>query len=118
MGASRWLIGLGFLAMPFVPLDAAAQSYPPPYYPRPYYPPPYYPPPDREYYPPPDYYERPPLRELGTRCNSRLPPGYSARRLVCDIVRPRPLGQPCVCPPPEPPPGYPPGPYLDGRVVR
>lgn len=80
-----------------------------------YYRPPYYPPPYPEPYPP-GYYP-PPRRALGERCDSRLPPGYAQRRLICDIVRPRPLGQPCVCPPPPPPPGYPPGPYLNGRVI-
>jgi hypothetical protein len=74
----------------------------------------YYPPPG--YYPPPAYYPRPAYR-LGGRCNARVPTAYGPRRLICAIIRPRPIGRRCVCPPPPPPPGYPPGPYLNGRVV-
>ena len=115
---------LGTLAVLSAAPDAAAQYYPPPGY----APPPGYPPsppltyPPRDYYePPPAYYEPPPpyypSHALGGRCDSRLRTLDGPRRLVCDIVRPRPLGRPCVCPPPPPPPGYPPGPYLNGRVV-
>ena len=91
-----WAV-LGLLAMLDAASDAAAQYYPPP-----------------AYYPPPGYGPR---VALGGRCSARLPTAYGPRRLFCDIIRPRPLGRPCVCPPPAPPPGYPPGPYLNGRVV-
>lgn len=69
-----------------------------------------------QYYPPPGYYPRPVI-ELGGRCDARVPTAYGPRRLICPIVRARPLGRPCVCPPPPPPPGYPVGPYLNGRVI-
>lgn len=78
----------------------------------------YYEPAPQPYYaPPPVYAPPPPRRVLGGRCNARLPTTAGPQRIVCPIVRPRPLGRPCVCPPPPPPPGYPPGPYLNGRVV-
>ena len=81
-----------------------------------YYPPRDYPPrgPDPYYAPPPGYY--PPPRP-GYRCDAVLRTPYGRRQLICDIVEPKPLGAGCVCPPPPPPPGYPPGPYLRGRVV-
>jgi len=104
MGVWRRWACLAILATLAAP-DATAQYYGPRYA----EPPPYVDP----YRPPPGYYQP----ALGTRCDSRLPTGYGPRRLICDIVRPRPLGRPCVCPPPPPPPGYPPGPYLNGRVV-
>ena len=75
-----------------------------------YYPPGYYP-------PPPGYYAPPPRRVLGGRCDARLPTAYGPRRLICDIVRAKPLGRPCACPPPRPPPGYAPGPFVGGRVI-
>ena len=103
MTRSCWAV-LGVLAVLGAAPDATAQYDPPP----PGYPSPAYPP--RGYYPPP----RP---AFGGRCSARLPTAYGPRRLICDIVRARPLGRPCVCPPPAPPPGYPPGPYLNGRVI-
>ncbi len=96
------MLFLGGLAAGGMAAPAQAQYYEPA--PQPYYAPP------PGYYPPP-----PPRRVLGGRCNARFP--ASPQRIVCPIVRPRPLGRPCVCPPPPPPPGYAPGPYLNGRVV-
>lgn len=99
---------------------ASAQYYPPPDYPPPAYPPPAYAPPvyPQPAYPPPAYpppgYYRPPRAELGFRCDARLPTGYGAAPLICDIVRPRPVGRPCSCPPP---PGYPRGELFGGRVI-
>jgi hypothetical protein len=75
----------------------------------------YYPP--SGYYPPPGTHPRPGYR-LGGRCNARLRTAYGPRHVICAIGRPRPIGQRCGCPPPPPPPGYPPGPFLNGRVVR
>ena len=107
------LVFLGLVIASLAAPDAVAQYYPgyDPYYyyPR-QYPPPYAPP-----YPPPGYY--PPRVELGGRCNTWTPAAYGPSRLICDIIRPRPIGRPCVCPPPPSPPGYPPGPYLNGRVI-
>jgi hypothetical protein len=85
---------------------------------------PYYaappPPPPPGYYPPPGYapppYERP--VEFGRRCEARLRTPEGPRRLVCEIIRPKPIGESCACPPPEPPPGYAPGPYVGGRTIR
>lgn len=70
-----------------------------------------------QYYPPPGYYPRPGHR-LGGRCDARLPTRYGPRHVICAIGRPRPVGRHCGCPPPPPPRGYPPGPFLNGRVVR
>lgn len=97
---------LGLLAASGAASDAAAQYYRPPRE--------YYEPPPAYYQPPPPHYPR---HALGGRCDSRLLTADGPRSLVCDIVRPRLLGQPCVCPPPPSPPGYRPGPYLNGRVV-
>jgi hypothetical protein len=102
MEVRRGLACLGVLAALVVAPDAVAQYYPSQYYPAPYPPP--------GYYPPPAY-------RLGGRCNARVPTAYGPRRLICDLIRPRPVGRPCICPPPPPPPGYPPGPYLNGRVI-
>ncbi len=80
---------------------------------------PYYDGPPRGYRgePPPGYREPPPrfARDLGQRCRVRLRTDIGRTRYVCPIVRARPVGRPCVCPPPR---GYGPGPYLDGVVIN
>lgn len=99
---------LGLLASLGVPTAADAQ------YNAPYgVPPPgYYEP------PPPAYYEPPPrYRALGGRCEVQLRTRSGPRREICEIVRPRPIGRPCACPPPPLPPGYAPGPFINGRVI-
>ena len=84
----RRLVVIGLL-MVASGTDAAAQ-----YYGRPYYAPP------------------PPRRTLGYECATRIATAYGPRGLICPLARPRPIGRPCVCPPPGP------GPFLNGRVVR
>jgi hypothetical protein len=66
-------------------------------------------------YPPPGYGERPFRRRFGRRCDAFLPSAYGPRREFCLLIRPRPRGEPCHCPPPA---NYGPGPWLQGRVVR
>ena len=61
-------------------------------------------------YEPRGYYGRP---DLGRRCEAGLPTGYGVRPLICPIVRPRPIGRPCVCPAP---PRFGGGSY-EGRVI-
>ena len=73
------------------------------------------PPPPPGYYPPPGY-ARP--VEFGRRCDAVVRSPYGRRHLVCEIIRPKPLGEPCACPPPPPPPGYEEGPYVGGRTIR
>lgn len=76
----------------------------------------YYPPGPGYYPPAPGYYGeyyRP--RPLGDRCEvwEHLP--YErGRRAFCRIVRARPLGAPCECPPPA---AFPNHPWSHGRVV-
>lgn len=48
----------------------------------------------------PGYRPRGYYADLGRRCEAGLPTGYGVRPLICPIVRPRPLGRPCVCPAP------------------
>jgi hypothetical protein len=68
-----------------------------------------------QYYPPPPGYGYgPPRYAFGRRCASRLPTAYGPRREICPIVRPRPIDEPCRCPPP---PDYGPGPWLRGHVI-
>lgn len=77
------------------------------------------PPPPPGYYaapPPPPYYEERRV-PFGRHCEAFLRTGYGPRRLFCRIVDPKPLGEPCACPPPTPP-GYEPGPFVGGRTVR
>ena len=96
--AAGWLIlGLAAFAGP-----AEAQYYREP------------PPPPPGYYPPRGYEREP----FGRRCEAFLRTQYGPRRLVCRIIRAKPLGAECACPPPEPPPGYAPGPYVGGRTIR
>lgn len=83
------------------------------------------PPPPPGYYPPPGYdrpYERPREYErrvpFGRRCDAVIRTPEGRRHLICEIIRPKPLGEECACPPPPPPPGFPPGPYIGGRTVR
>jgi len=107
MGLRQGLACLSMLTAVAMAPNAVAQEYVQfyPEYPAPgYYPPPLPPP------PPPPY-------QLGGRCDAWVPTAYGSGRLICDIISPRPLGQPCICPPPLPPPGYAPGPYLNGRVI-
>ena len=78
-----------------------------------YAPPP--PPPPPGYYPPPGYAPEP---RFGRHCEVRLETREGPRGLVCRIIRPKPLGEECACPPPPPPPGYAPGPYVGGRTIR
>ena len=99
---------LAFAATVALATPVQAQYYedrppPPGYYPAPRY--------DEG---PPRYYEPPRVR-FGRACEAFLPPEYGSRRIVCPIVRAKPLGEECACPPP---PGYPPGPYFGGRTVR
>ena len=63
------------------------------------------------YYPPPAY-ERVPF---GRRCRAFVRTRHGPERVICRIIRAKPLGEPCACPPP---PGYGPGPYVGGRTVR
>jgi hypothetical protein len=79
------------------------------YYERP--PPGYYPAP--AYVPPPPRYRVP----YGRRCDAVLETPYGPRQLICPIVDPKPLGEPCACPPPRVR-GYPPGPYVGGQTIR
>ncbi len=72
------------------------------------------PPPPPGYYPPPGYGRR---IEFGQRCDAVLHTPYGRRHVICEIIRPKPLGERCACPPPPPPPGYPPGPFVGGRTV-
>ena len=72
-----------------------------------------------QYYPP-GYYRPPPpradpyySRDIGYRCNAFRPPRFGARHEICPIRDPKPIGEPCVCPPP---PGYG-GPWLRGRTI-
>ena len=88
--------GLVLLAVMALPWDAAAQYY--------------------QDYPPPGYYP-PPRPAFGGRCRARADTPNGPERLICAIRRPRPLGEPCDCPPPVPPPGYAAGPPLGGRVI-
>ncbi len=101
MKRSVWIATWGALALIGLTGQATAQYYPPP-------PPGYYPPPPPAYYPPR-------RRFFGRQCDALLPTGYGPERTLCPLVRPRPLGEPCRCPPP---PNYPPGPWPRGRVVR
>ena len=88
-------------------VPAAAQYYQPP------------PPPPPGYYPPPGGYPPPRYRvPYGRRCDATMETPYGPRQLICPIVDPKPLGEPCACPPPRPPRGYPPGPYVGGRTIR
>lgn len=100
------LVGAGLAAglLAFAAGEAWAQYYP-------YNPPP--PPPPGYYPPPPGYYPR----RVGYHCDAFLPGPYGGRREICEIVEPRPLGRPCVCPPPPAPYGYPAPPPPRGRVV-
>jgi len=107
MGLRQGLACLGILAAVVAAPNAVAQEHAQ-FYPE-YAAPGYYPPPP----PPPP----PPPYQLGGRCDAWAPTTYGSGRLICDIIRPRPLGLPCICPPPLPPPGYAPGPYLNGRVI-
>lgn len=68
-----------------------------------------------QYYDPyaPGYRPRGYYADLGRRCEAGLPTGYGTRPLICPIVRPRPLGRPCVCPAP---PRFGGGSY-EGRVI-
>lgn len=104
------LVGTG-LVVAGLAVCAAGQEAQAQYYP--YAPPPPYSAPPPGYYPPPP----PPGRRVGYRCDAYLPTYYGPRREICEIVEPRPLGRPCICPPPPPPPGYPFPPPLRGRVV-
>lgn len=106
MKGSVWVAAFAGIALAGVAGQAAAQYYEPP--PPP--PPGYYPSP-----PPPGYYPPPPRRyALGGRCRARLPTAYGPEREFCVLARPRPLGEPCRCPPP---PNYPPGAWPRGRVI-
>ena len=71
------------------------------------------PPPPPGYYPPRGYEPVP----FGRRCEAFLQSRYGSQRVVCRIVRAKPLGEECACPPPPPPPGYAPGPYVGGRTI-
>ena len=96
---------------------AYAQYYPPP---------PSYPPPPPGYDRPPDYpppgYGRPdygdrefPRERFGRRCDSVLRTREGPRQLICEIIRPKPLGEECACPPP---PGYDPDRFVPGVTIR
>ncbi len=54
----------------------------------------------------------------GYRCNTRFHTPYRVPRIVCPLIRPKPVGYICHCPAPPPPPGYAYGPPLVGRVIR
>ena len=90
----------------------AAQMTPVQYYERP--------PPPPGYYPAPGYYPPPPPRyrvPYGSRCDTMLETPYGPQQMICPIREPKPLGEPCACPPPRQR-GYPPGPYVGGRTIR
>ncbi len=74
---------------------------------------------DRPPPPPPGYYPRRGYEPepFGRHCEAFLRTQYGPQRLVCRIIRAKPLGEECACPPPPPPPGYAPGPYVGGRTV-
>lgn len=93
---------LALLLTVSVAAPAAAQ-----YYERP--PPGYYAP--RGEYPPPRYRVR-----LGARCDAVLETPYGPRQMICPIVEPKPLGEPCGCPPPRRS-GYR-GEYVAGSTIR
>ena len=87
----RNVFALGLLAVVAAATPAAAQYYggpPPP-------PPGYYPPGPPGYYPPPRV-------PFGRRCEATMETPYGPRQLVCPIRDPKPLGEPCGCPPPRP----------------
>lgn len=102
---------LALLASAAVAGTASAQypgSAPPPYYgPPPSYGQPYYGRP--EYAPSRPPYERRFERRVGGRCDAFTPGG---RQVVCELYRPKEMGESCVCPP-----RFAGGPYAQGRVI-
>ena len=72
--------------------------------------------------PPDGYYERPgyppPERRhirFGDRCDAVLRTRHGPERLSCPLIRAKPLGEECGCPPPR---GYPGEGFIPGRTVR
>ncbi len=53
----------------------------------------------------------------GYRCDARFRTPNRIRRIVCPLIRPKPVSYICHCPPPPPPPGYSYGPPIEGRVI-
>ncbi len=77
---------------------------------RPHSPPPVY---EVPAYPPPPPYRR--HIRFGDKCDALLPTRDGPEQLVCPIIRAKPLGEPCACPPPR---GYPWDRFIPGRTVR
>ena len=63
-------------------------------------------------YPPPPYRRH--IR-FGDKCDAVLPTRDGPAQLICPIIRAKPLGEPCACPPPR---GYPRDRFIAGRTVR
>ena len=55
---------------------------------------------------------------LGGRCEVFLNTGYGPQRLICRIIRAKPIGQDCACPTLPDGPNGPPGPYAGGHTVQ
>ena len=67
---------------------------------------------------PPPGYDRERRVAFGRHCEVFLRSGYGPQRLVCPIIREKPIGEDCACPTPSEVPGGPPGPYAGGVTVR